>query len=431
MVLIAQTHPPKTMIESMAGLVTELLGELNNPVIGVEQFVEIFHVERANRATETLASVGVPGERIQALDLFTLGIIDEVIAKTNTPGAPIGRDATVTMVHARRFGEIMKLEFDTLISAGLDNDTALRLAYDKAYAQYDPAEMETGIIITGGMDDDDPNAIRLSPADFCFAAGTSIKLADGSEKPIERIRVGDMVMAFDPEHDNGRGGLVPKRVTRTYVNHNQRVIDFHGTLVTPGHVYLTDGGIFKPLMDIIREDGVVIRDDGCRIRAATNCEVGSEGDQFVQIAYITEWGRRDWKATRARAGTLRLKPDGTATSFIDYIERHRYTLLPNGLIVRDGEQPHPLPYCGPAPRPEDYVLQKSGLTLADLYDDGGDGRTVPPRPSVIAGGGLSNLSDWSDVISVSGGDRSNAQDEADGRVQVEAVQHQRAGEVVH
>ena len=36
-----------------------------------------------------------------------------------------------------------------------------------------------------------------------------------------------------------------------------------------------------PLMDIIRDDGVVVRMDGMEIWAATNCEVGSEGDRMV------------------------------------------------------------------------------------------------------------------------------------------------------
>ena len=48
---------------------------------------------------------------------------------------------------------------------------------------------------------------------FCFAAGTLIDMADGTQRPIEQIKVGDRVVAYDETAEHGRGALVPSRVT--------------------------------------------------------------------------------------------------------------------------------------------------------------------------------------------------------------------------
>jgi hypothetical protein len=37
----------------------------------------------------------------------------------------------------------------------------------------------------------------------CFPAGTLVLMADGRQKPIEAVRVGDLVLALDPESDDG------------------------------------------------------------------------------------------------------------------------------------------------------------------------------------------------------------------------------------
>ena len=99
----------------------------------------------------------------------------------------------------------------------------------------------------------------------CFLPHTPITLADGTTKPIAAIRPGDMVLSPDKT-----GTLVPARVTRTFVNDVAHVLDFHGTGVTPGHVFLCGAGRFKgrhvPLIDILRDDGAVVRQDGRRLR---------------------------------------------------------------------------------------------------------------------------------------------------------------------
>ena len=55
-----------------------------------------------------------------------------------------------------------------------------------------------------------------------------------------------------------------------------------GTGVTPGHVFLCGAGRFAgrhvPLIDILRDDGAVVRHDGSLMRASTGEPVGSDDD---------------------------------------------------------------------------------------------------------------------------------------------------------
>jgi hypothetical protein len=127
--------------------------------------------------------------------------------------------------------------------------------------------------------------------DQCFLHSTPILLADGTTKPIEAIRPEDRVMSYDAS-----GNLVPARVTRTFVNDVAHVLDFHGTGVTPGHVFLCGAGRFAgrhvPLIDILRDDGAVVRQDGSLMRAATGFAVGSEDDRL--IAVVAADGTTGW-----------------------------------------------------------------------------------------------------------------------------------------
>ncbi len=50
----------------------------------------------------------------------------------------------------------------------------------------------------------------------CFVAGTQIAMADGTQKAIERIRVGDRVLAFDER----TGRVVPAPITQLFVHPN-------------------------------------------------------------------------------------------------------------------------------------------------------------------------------------------------------------------
>lgn len=211
----------------------------------------------------------------------------------------------------------------------------------------------------------------------CFAAGTLIDMADGSQKPIETIEIGDNVLSYDPDAEGGLGALRASKVTRTMTNIVDAIIDFHGVKVTPGHATLcTDGpdkGRHVPLMDIIMADGAVADRDGALIRAATNLVVGSEGDQFISVAYITNKSQQTYSNGKIRLGTLMLGQNGGDDwRIIDSLKREGYRIHDDGLISKGGEVPHPLYWFGNLPRPADYILAKSNLTLSDIYKGGTD-----------------------------------------------------------
>ncbi len=100
------------------------------------------------------------------------------------------------------------------------------------------------------------------------------------QKPIELIKARDIVVSFDDD-----GNQVPGPVTRTFQNDAKILLDFHGTRVTPGHVYYRPDSKksckYETLIDVLRDDGVIKHQDGTLIRAATNVPVDSPHDGFV------------------------------------------------------------------------------------------------------------------------------------------------------
>ena len=83
---------------------------------------------------------------------------------------------------------------------------------------------------------------------FCFPTGTKIKMADGSEKRIEHIEVGDKVMAW------GEHGEEEAEVLRTMQPHHVEVYnlvcsDAH-TMATLSQPFLTEDGAWVTLEDL-------------------------------------------------------------------------------------------------------------------------------------------------------------------------------------
>jgi len=209
----------------------------------------------------------------------------------------------------------------------------------------------------------------------CFLGGTEISMWDGTKKPIEEIRVGDLITSYD---DNGK--LVPRPVTRTMTHRVKHILDVHGLMVTPGHVTLCGDGHFDgqhvPIIDILRSDGALIKEDGTKVRAGTNEVVGSPRDQLIHVI-SGEWDA-DGKFTTRQRGAIRLgtkfiyedeKGDSYVTCIADIIEHAGGIVRPDGVIMREpgGEG---MPFLWPngplLPHPEDYVLQRSKLTLSDI-----------------------------------------------------------------
>lgn len=54
---------------------------------------------------------------------------------------------------------------------------------------------------------------------------------------------------------------------------------------------------------------------------------------------------------------------------MDALDREGYEVYDNGLIAKEGEEPHPLYWFGEIPKPEAYILAKSALCVAYLYSE--------------------------------------------------------------
>ena len=253
----------------------------------------------------------------------------------------------------------------------------------------------------------------------CFGAGTPIDMwpldpslrpgPDGIydqdevrariwQKPIELIRASDLVVSFD-EGDN----LVPGRVTRTMTSGVKILLNFFGTRVTPGHVYYRPDSkkayTFEPLIDVLRDDGMIKRQDGTLIRAATNELVGSARDGFVWA--VTQEHRSDGSVVEKERGRIRLGTkyivDGCTIGCVADVIDAKGSFVGEDELVRIGNN-DPEPFVwehGKAlPKPEDFILACSGTTLEDIYEvaEWESQRPQMPAPMVMDGGPVQPLS---------------------------------------
>jgi hypothetical protein len=158
--------------------------------------------------------------------------------------------------------------------------------------------------------------------------------------------------------------LAPRRVTRTFVNDVAHVLDFHGTGVTPGHVFLCGAGRFQgrhvPLLDILRDDGAVVRQDGSLMRASTGCAVGSDADRLIEVVAA------DGTTGRLRAGT-RVSGETDEVTVSALIAQAGGTICDGRVALPGALAPQPFAWAGGLPAPEDDVLRQSGLTLAEIH----------------------------------------------------------------
>jgi hypothetical protein len=165
------------------------------------------------------------------------------------------------------------------------------------------------------------------------------------------------------------------------MTHDVRIIlDFHGTFVTPGHIFYCAGGTyagkFVPLIDILRDDGIVQDRHGTLIRAATGCVVGSEDDRelWAFTIYNDEDGdERVKQKAKIRLGTRWMRPDGRHFSVREYLTRLGGELLDCGYIgfSKTGLR---LPFAwvlsDTIPKPEDFILARSNTTPTEGLSDG-------------------------------------------------------------
>ncbi|GEM_PF-4770071 len=194
------------------------------------------------------------------------------------------------------------------------------------------------------------------------------------KKPIAEIRSGDIVVSFD-----AKDRLVPGTVGRVYQNKVENILDFFGTGVTPGHVYLCgegpDQGKFMTLFEIMRRDGTLVTAEGHSIRANSMALVGSEADRPVKFCAIGPQvpGQRDYPIYERR--TLRTghyiffaKPDNRWLTVQQFLDEEGWEVQEDGSIVTQDGYALEAAVLGDKrlPRPEDYIIAHSGADFSAL-----------------------------------------------------------------
>ena len=238
--------------------------------------------------------------------------------------------------------------------------------------------------------DSSGNFIGLQKVDHCFPAGTRISMWDGTKKPIEQVEAGDIVTSYDKD-----GTLKPGRVKRTMTNRSRQILDVHGLMVTPGHATLCGDGRFDgqhvPILDILRSDGALVREDGSKIRAGTGCALCTIGDRMI-TAIIGEQQPdglvRIAEVGQIRAGTRFILDDGEDVSVLDMILNTGGHLTDDGMIqtsTNGPKMPFRWTFTSSLPKPEDYVLQRSATHLQDIYQ-ANEWESVRPSMPIPMGG---------------------------------------------
>jgi hypothetical protein len=180
--------------------------------------------------------------------------------------------------------------------------------------------------------------LDVRPPPRCFVAGTLIDMADGTKKVIENICPGDMVLSFDGTKKKGRGKLKAARVTKTFQNVTQELINLRGLKVTPGHVFLNGEGAFEKIATILKKDGAIVDKGGALLRARTGCAIGSMEDEIINVAYRDPMKPERLTVVVVRAGIPCIeRADGSAwLTLAALIRGNGYTVKGAHLIAPDG-----------------------------------------------------------------------------------------------
>lgn len=90
---------------------------------------------------------------------------------------------------------------------------------------------------------------------FCFVGTTSVRMADGTSKPISEVRVGDLVISY------ASGEWVPKEVTKVMKSESEALVRVtHGaakTFATPDHPFYVRGRGWVPAAELEPGDQLV------------------------------------------------------------------------------------------------------------------------------------------------------------------------------
>ncbi|MGO6829808.1 hypothetical protein ACC786_20835 [Rhizobium ruizarguesonis] len=102
--------------------------------------------------------------------------------------------------------------------------------------------------------------LTITPNDVkCFPGSTPVQISALESRAISDLRIGDIVLAFDPGVDVGRGQLAPRRVMRLFRNVTTEWVKLSWAeageqrelVSTPGHHFLDRFGNFLPIQEMI------------------------------------------------------------------------------------------------------------------------------------------------------------------------------------
>lgn len=179
-----------------------------------------------------------------------------------------GFPASVADFNNRAYRERHGLDDDGLIPEGAPS---VRNAADPGSVERDNGRGEG----FGGGAATEPGG---GGAPSCFVAGTMIHMADGSTKPIETIRVGDLVQSFD-----GLNALESNRVLQLFVHRDRPVFQLRAgdmaVKVTGEHAFLTEDVTWRTIDDIKPGD-VLVDADGMPVTVDAKDTVAGLHDTY-------------------------------------------------------------------------------------------------------------------------------------------------------
>jgi hypothetical protein len=163
----------------------------------------------------------------------------------------------------------------------------------------------------------------------CFPANTPIQTSLTTTTQISDLRVGDVVLAFDPHAELGRGALVPRRVTRLFHNTTTEWIkltwldpvtgEARELVATPGHHMLDKFGRFARL-------DALVQGNTCEIILSSGDCIMAQAERLVYSAATADMFERG-TVMAATSGALAMAPqslDAWATYNFEVEDLHTY-----------------------------------------------------------------------------------------------------------
>ena len=196
----------------------------------------------AIRGSDAIISVAPDGAT-------TVAVLDGEFEVSNSDGdeqATVGPAGSVSVSATGSVGTVAPgpteppAELDIAApSASIDPDHGLSDTFD------DPGGSEGGEDSAGSGSSDE--------GDSCFAAGTLVRMADGTFKPIERLIVGDSVMAYDFPADRQHAATV----TQVYRKTVDSYLHLNDLVVTANHPFVVGPGEWRVAANLREGDRVI------------------------------------------------------------------------------------------------------------------------------------------------------------------------------